>query len=99
MRSCTTSPTSHGTTFELAWPSPRIVSGASQAFLREAALRPERLASLCRAGRSFPDSVHIRQVGLREADDTVIWEYASRHGFSHELSRRAPAKNHMASAR
>ena len=28
----------------------------------------------------FPDSVHVREVGLREADDTAIWEYAELHG-------------------
>ena len=38
---------------------------------------------LCRAlADLFPDSVHVREFGLREADDTVIWEYASRHGFA-----------------
>ena len=24
----------------------------------------------------FPDSVHVREVGLKTADDTLIWEYA-----------------------
>ena len=24
----------------------------------------------------FPDSVHVRQVGLETADDQVVWEYA-----------------------
>ena len=24
----------------------------------------------------FPDSVHIREVGLKAADDPVVWEYA-----------------------
>ena len=24
----------------------------------------------------FPDSVHVREVGLKEADDSVVWEYA-----------------------
>jgi predicted nuclease of predicted toxin-antitoxin system len=24
----------------------------------------------------FPDSVHVREVGLKEADDTVVWDYA-----------------------
>jgi predicted nuclease of predicted toxin-antitoxin system len=38
---------------------------------------------LCRAlADPFPDSVHVREVGLREADDTVIWAYASLHGFA-----------------
>jgi predicted nuclease of predicted toxin-antitoxin system len=30
----------------------------------------------------FPHSVHIREVGLHDADDAVIWEYASRHDFA-----------------
>ena len=61
---------------------------------------------LCRAlADLLSDSVHVREVGLCEADDTVIWQYASRHGFAiitkdadfrQRLYRRAPAKNHMA---
>ncbi|MDQ3651440.1 MAG: DUF5615 family PIN-like protein [Acidobacteriota bacterium] len=30
----------------------------------------------------FPDSVHVREMGLREADDQVIWEYAKLNGFT-----------------
>ena len=38
---------------------------------------------LCRAlADLFPNSVHVREVGLREADDTILWEYASRNGFA-----------------
>ncbi|MEP6671991.1 MAG: DUF5615 family PIN-like protein [Chthoniobacter sp.] len=29
----------------------------------------------------YPDSVHVRDVGLYEADDGVIWEYAKARGF------------------
>jgi predicted nuclease of predicted toxin-antitoxin system len=29
----------------------------------------------------FPGSAHVRDVGLREADDRQIWEYARVHGF------------------
>jgi predicted nuclease of predicted toxin-antitoxin system len=29
----------------------------------------------------YPDSVHVREVGLRDADDQVIWEYAKQEGF------------------
>lgn len=37
---------------------------------------------LCRGlADLFPDSVHVRDVGLREADDEVIWSYAAEHGF------------------
>ena len=30
----------------------------------------------------FPDSEHIREVGLRESDDGAIWEHARDHGFA-----------------
>jgi predicted nuclease of predicted toxin-antitoxin system len=30
----------------------------------------------------YPDSLHVREVGLRDADDAEIWEYAKLHGFS-----------------
>ena len=30
----------------------------------------------------YPDSVHIREVGLRDADDLTIWEYAGRQGYT-----------------
>src|SRR5215213_2709586 len=30
----------------------------------------------------YPDSLHIREVGLRDADDTEIWEYAKINGFT-----------------
>jgi len=30
----------------------------------------------------FPDSVHVREVGLREADDQMIWEHARLYGFA-----------------
>jgi len=30
----------------------------------------------------FPDSIHVRNVGLREADDAIIWDYAAQHGFA-----------------
>lgn len=29
----------------------------------------------------YLDSVHIRDIGLRDATDTVIWKYAQEHGF------------------
>lgn len=32
-------------------------------------------------GDLFPDSVHVREVGLREADDSVIWDYAKANGY------------------
>ncbi len=30
----------------------------------------------------YAGSVHVRTVGLRDADDSVIWEYAKQHGFA-----------------
>lgn len=30
----------------------------------------------------YPDSLHIREVGLRDADDTEIWDYAKINGFT-----------------
>jgi predicted nuclease of predicted toxin-antitoxin system len=30
----------------------------------------------------FPGSAHIKAVGLREADDRVVWEWAKQHGFT-----------------
>lgn len=29
----------------------------------------------------FPDSLHVRDIGLKEADDPVVWDYAKEHGF------------------
>ena len=29
----------------------------------------------------FPDSLHVREVGLKEADDAVVWDYAKQYGF------------------
>jgi predicted nuclease of predicted toxin-antitoxin system len=40
-----------------------------------AALVP-RLADL------FPDSAHVRHLGLDESDDAVVWAYAAEHGFT-----------------
>ena len=34
-----------------------------------------RLASL------FPGRVHVRDIGLKQASDTSVWEYAKRNGF------------------
>lgn len=30
----------------------------------------------------YVDSVHVREVGLRDADDLSIWNYAKRHGYA-----------------
>lgn len=38
---------------------------------------------LCRTlSDLFPNPVHVREAGLREADDAIIWDYAARHGFA-----------------
>ena len=29
----------------------------------------------------FPGSVHLREVSLQEADDSIVWNYAKTHGF------------------
>lgn len=29
----------------------------------------------------FPESVHVREVGLKEAGDPVVWEYAKNNGL------------------
>jgi predicted nuclease of predicted toxin-antitoxin system len=29
----------------------------------------------------YPESVHVREIGLREADDSAIWEYAKTNEF------------------
>ena len=30
----------------------------------------------------YEGSTHVRAVGLRDADDAVVWEYAKQHGFA-----------------
>ena len=30
----------------------------------------------------FPDSTHVKNVGLHPADDPVIWSWAKQHGFA-----------------
>ena len=42
-------------------------------------LAPQLAASL-RA--SFPDSTHVRDVGLKSASDLAVWEYARANGFA-----------------
>lgn len=29
----------------------------------------------------YPDSLHVRDIGLKDADDSDIWEYATRYGY------------------
>ena len=30
----------------------------------------------------FPDSIHVREVGLKAADDTLVWDYAQNNGLT-----------------
>ena len=30
----------------------------------------------------FPDSTHIKAIGLKEADDSVAWAWAKQHSFT-----------------
>jgi predicted nuclease of predicted toxin-antitoxin system len=30
----------------------------------------------------YPESVHVREVGLRGADDSTIWQYAEARGYA-----------------
>jgi predicted nuclease of predicted toxin-antitoxin system len=32
--------------------------------------------------KEYPDSRHVREVGLKDAADTVVWQYAAQHGFA-----------------
>ena len=58
-------------------------NGSSSWRRREAAIR-ENLSDriISRVADLFPDSTHIKAVGLREADDFVVWEWAKKHGFT-----------------
>ena len=38
---------------------------------------------LCRRlSAQFPNSVHVRDIGMRDASDTTIWDYAKERGFA-----------------
>ena len=30
---------------------------------------------------TYPDTTHVRDVGLQAADDDTVWAYAAEHGF------------------
>lgn len=30
----------------------------------------------------YPDSQHVRDVGLQDASDAAVWRYAAQHGFA-----------------
>lgn len=29
----------------------------------------------------YPDSEHVRNIGMKNADDVMLWDYAKQHGF------------------
>lgn len=35
-----------------------------------------------RLATQYPESTHVREVGLERADDTTVWTYAAEHGFT-----------------
>ena len=30
----------------------------------------------------FPGSTHVKAIGLGEADDNIVWDWAKQHGFT-----------------
>lgn len=42
-------------------------------------LSPRLVAALA---TTYPDSTHVRDVGLAKADDDVVWRYAAEQGFT-----------------
>jgi predicted nuclease of predicted toxin-antitoxin system len=42
-------------------------------------LSPRLIAALADL---FPDSRHVRELGLASAEDAVVWHYAAEHGFT-----------------
>jgi len=32
--------------------------------------------------KAFPDTIHVKDIGLDSASDTVIWEFAKKEGFT-----------------
>ena len=55
----------------------------------------------------FPDSVHVRDIGLKAADDPAVWEFAKNNGLMivskdsdmHQRSYGASAENHLGASR
>jgi hypothetical protein len=77
-------------------PRAEAIRGAGLKLLLDENLS-ERIISL--AADLFPGSTHIKTVGLREANDFVIWEWAKQHGFTIVSKGNCvwpPAKVHMA---
>jgi predicted nuclease of predicted toxin-antitoxin system len=59
------------------------VSGDWPPYPREALFDQNLSPWLCRRlADRFPGSNYVREIGLRDAEDVVIWVYAARHGFA-----------------
>jgi predicted nuclease of predicted toxin-antitoxin system len=64
-----------------------VCSGSRAEAIRSASvtlLLDENLSEriLSRVTDLFPDSTHVKAVGLKEADDRAVWEWAKQHGFT-----------------
>src|ERR671927_416488 len=77
------SPTSPAKTSRHASPLPPTGSvNSSPCRPHEVTLRRESIAQTGAAAcRSLPGSIHVREVGLKAADDPVVWEYAKNNGL------------------
>ena len=61
---------------------PQSVSGIRSALPHEAALRQNLSPRLVRhLADLYSESVHVSEVGLDQADDREVWEYARAEGF------------------
>jgi len=65
----------------------RLCSGPRAEAIRSASVKlllDQNLSGriISRINDLFPGSRHIKAVGLREADDGVVWEWAKQHGFT-----------------
>ena len=43
----------------------------------------------------FPNSIHVRDVGLKAADDPLVWEYAKDNKLDSDLKRRGHASTQL----
>lgn len=45
-------------------------------------LLDENLAPSLALADIFPESIHVRELGLKSSPDTVVWEYAAKVGYT-----------------